>query len=976
MHRGFKSIIMIFLMLVLSSSVATNSLNVEVETLTFEEMAEPLNVILPISDLNEPGFQQGSIYTNTTLSAGGVHTCAILDNGSVSCWGAYVVGKGITTSIPTLISSFGANRTAVAISSGYEYACAILDDGSVSCWGDNYAGQLGDGTTTRRYTPTPTSSLGPGRTAVAIGTGSYHTCVILDNGSVSCWGSNWVGQLGDGTTTDRHTPTLISGLGNGRTAVAISVDDSTTCAILDNGLVSCWGSNSAGKLGDGTSTDRHTPTPTSSLGNGRTAVAISSTASSTCAILDNGLISCWGYGGQIGDGTTTNRHTPTPTSSLGTGRTAVSISGGNLFYCALLDNGSVSCWGWSYFGMWGNQEPSNQTSPILISSLGTGRTAVALASGMQHACAILDNGSVSCWGYNNVGQLGDGTTTNRHTPTLISSLGTGRTAALSERDFDADSILNIFEDFICSQGSYQSGSTCIQADTGHFVPNIGQNTQTPCTAGTYQDSTGQSHCHEADAGYYVDVSFGDAQITQTPCPGGTYIPTTGSTSPLDCLGADPGHYVDASAGPGQSNQIPCPAGSYQTLTGQTSCDEADAGFYVELIAQSTQTPCPTGTYNPDYGSANSSACKNADVGYYVELIAQSTQTPCPTGTYNPDYGQPYCTNADPGYYVELIAQSTQTPCPTGTYNPDYGQPYCTNADAGYYVELIAQSTQIPCPVGKYQPLNGQNSCHDADAGYYVELIAQSTQTPCPIGFYQAKIGQGFCDGADAGHYVSSTAQSNQTECFMGTYQVLTEQASCDDANTGFYVDQNGQSNQTVCPIYHSTLNIASQSITDCIQDTDLDSIPDLIDPDDDNDGVIDQSDAFPLDDSKFTDIASDKQVDNSTILSTPEDKTDSNQSSVILVVAGLASVLVCGLVIMKRKKNSHSNAVKELPSTANASSNHIEKPIIIQKPNPSPSIDQVGVIGGDGYEWINFPPNSQTNFYRAPGDKEWILWEN
>ena len=79
---------------------------------------------------------------------------------------------------------------------------------------------------------------------------------------------------------------------------------------------------------------------------------------------------------------------------------------------------------------------------------------------------------------------------------------------------------------------------------------------------------------------------------------------------------------------------------------------------------------------------------------------------------------------------------------------------------------------------------------------------------------------------------------------------------------------------------------------------------------------------------------------------------------------------------MKRKKNSHSNAVKELPSTANASSNHIEKPIIIQKPNPSPSIDQVGVIGGDGYEWINFPPNSQTNFYRAPGDKEWILWEN
>jgi alpha-tubulin suppressor-like RCC1 family protein len=361
-----------------------------------------------------------------SITGGGAHTCAILDNGSVSCWGYNGnggLGDGTTTnrSTPTQTSSLGTDRTAVATSAGSSHTCAILDDGSVSCWGYNSRGQLGDGTNTQRNTPTQTSSLGTDRTAVAITGGDYHTCAILDDGSVSCWGNNSRGQLGDGTTTDRNTPTPTSSLGTDRTAVAITGGNRHTCAILDDGSVVCWGLNYYGGLGDGTTTDRTTPTQTSSLGTDRTAVATSAGRYHTCAILDDGSVVCWGRNnyGQLGDGTNTKRNTPTQTSSLGTDRTAVAITGGDYHTCAILDDGSVSCWGWNDYGQLGDGTTTDRNTPTQISTLGNERTAVAISTGSKHTCAILDNGSVSCWGDNYYGQLGDGTTTDRFTPTAI-----------------------------------------------------------------------------------------------------------------------------------------------------------------------------------------------------------------------------------------------------------------------------------------------------------------------------------------------------------------------------------------------------------------------------------------------------------------------------------------------------------------------------------------------------------------------------
>ena len=368
-----------------------------------------------------------SVYSNKQVAAGYQHTCAILDNGSVMCWGENghgQLGNGGTGDehIPVWVD-LGTDRTAVAITAGYRHTCAILDNGSVSCWGQGIFGQLGNGGTSQQTSPTLTSSLGTGRTAVAITAGYSHTCVILDNGSVSCWGIGNKGHLGNGGTSQQNSPTLTSSLGTGRTAVAISAGQYHSCAILDSGSVSCWGYGIEGQLGNGGTSQQNSPTLTSSLGTGRTAVAISAGGIHTCAILDNGSVSCWGEGskGRLGNGGTSQQNSPTLTNSLGTGRTAVAISGGAKHTCAILDSGSVSCWGDGAIGILGDGGTSDQHSPTLTSSLGTGRTAVALENGHAHTCAILDDASMKCWGNDNNKQLGNGATGSTGDPPVLVS---------------------------------------------------------------------------------------------------------------------------------------------------------------------------------------------------------------------------------------------------------------------------------------------------------------------------------------------------------------------------------------------------------------------------------------------------------------------------------------------------------------------------------------------------------------------------
>ena len=312
-----------------------------------------------------------------------------------------------------------------SITAGRNHTCALLSTGAVKCWGSNSNGQLGDGTTANRLTPTAVTGLPSDVTAIT--TGRNHTCALLATDAVECWGYNPDGRLGDGSTIDRLTPTPVTGLSSDVTAITGGTRH--TCALLATGAVTCWGDNNVGQLGDNTTNDRHTPTPVTGLPSDVT--AITAGTEHTCALLATGAVTCWGNNasGQLGDNTTANQLTPTPVTGLSSDVTA--ISAGHFHTCALLTTGAVHCWGYNGNGQLGDGTTNDRHAPTPVTGLSSGVTAITAET--FHTCALLTTGAVHCWGYNGYGQLGDGTTTNQLTPTPVTGLSSGVTAITAGR---------------------------------------------------------------------------------------------------------------------------------------------------------------------------------------------------------------------------------------------------------------------------------------------------------------------------------------------------------------------------------------------------------------------------------------------------------------------------------------------------------------------------------------------------------------
>ena len=433
---------------------------------------------------NLPAVNLGTGRTATAIAAGGTHTCALLDNATVKCWGANADGQlGLGDNLPRGDAAgqmgdnlptvnLGTGRTATAITAGSNHNCALLDNATVKCWGNNgFSGTLGLGDTADRGDGAnemgdnlPAVNLGTGRTATSITAGGSHNCALLDNATTKCWGENGEGQLGLGFTADMGDGGADMGdslpavnLGTGRTATAVTTGANHTCALLDSGALKCWGFNQSGQLGLGDDVSRGdsfqemgNSLPALDLGGARTAVVVTAGGSHVCALLDNGTVRCWGdnASGQLGLGDTADRGDTTgemgdalPTVDLGTGRTATAIAAGASHTCAVLDNGSVKCWGSNNGGQLGLGDTANRGDTtgemgdaLPTVNLGTGRTATAISAG-THTCAVLDNGTIKCWGGNLFGQLGLGDTASRgdganemgdNLPAV--SLGTGRTA--------------------------------------------------------------------------------------------------------------------------------------------------------------------------------------------------------------------------------------------------------------------------------------------------------------------------------------------------------------------------------------------------------------------------------------------------------------------------------------------------------------------------------------------------------------------
>jgi alpha-tubulin suppressor-like RCC1 family protein len=251
-----------------------------------------------------------------------------------------------------------------------------------------------------------------------------------------CWGSNAWGQLGDNTTVDRHVPTSVVGLASEVKAIATS--EQHACALLFTGRVQCWGANDYGQLGDGTTTRRNAPVDVASLASG---VAIVAGNTHTCILNAAGGMQCWGnnLNGQLGDGTTTARAQPTSVVGLSSGVANIATSAGAPHTCALLLGGSVQCWGYNGVGQLGDGTTTSRSVPANVVGLSSGASAIAV--GGYFTCALLSAGSVQCWGAGDQGQRGDSTYLySRSVPTTV--VGTSYVTSITAGYYNAFAVLS------------------------------------------------------------------------------------------------------------------------------------------------------------------------------------------------------------------------------------------------------------------------------------------------------------------------------------------------------------------------------------------------------------------------------------------------------------------------------------------------------------------------------------------------------
>ena len=357
-----------------------------------------------------------------TLSVGD-HTCGVTASGGVKCWGLNgngQLGNGTNVDASHMTSVTGLGTPIASIASGYRHTCALTTSGGVKCWGNGTYAQLGAPVSSGTWpvyvappvqnTATPIDATGYTSGVTSLSVGYYHSCVTPSVGTVKCWGSNTYGQLGDNSVAVSGITDLVAG-------------GFHTCIIDIGGGLKCWGRNALGQLGDNTLVDKSSPVWVSGLSSGVTQVSLG--YSHTCAVTTAGGAKCWGdnFLGQIGNGVKStnglplNQKIPVDVVGLTSGVAAISV--GNYFTCALTTAGGVKCWGYNNYGQIGDGTPTGTSKLTPVDVVGLSSGVVAISTGHSHACAKLSSGVIKCWGNNSNGRLGDGGSASSNVPVTV-----------------------------------------------------------------------------------------------------------------------------------------------------------------------------------------------------------------------------------------------------------------------------------------------------------------------------------------------------------------------------------------------------------------------------------------------------------------------------------------------------------------------------------------------------------------------------
>jgi alpha-tubulin suppressor-like RCC1 family protein len=316
----------------------------------------------------------------TAIAAGSNHTCAIVGDGKVLCWGSNLNGQ---LGVPSpAVSSFPVElpgvRNATALAAGGYFTCALLADHTVTCWGENNLGQAG-APASRSVPPRPVAGISGAR---AISAGSEHACALLESGTVKCWGGNQRGQLGNGGIADSAVPVDVPAI---RDARAIGAGGHHTCAATADG-VSCWGTFVSG------ATPLVNPVRVPGLTGNVAALAAGSNFA--CALLNDGSVSCWWGAKPAAPGTAATAPF-TAAETIAGASPSRALAAGYAHTCSLLADGTIRCWGNNREGQLGNGQTTNSAAPVAVQGI---KTATAIAAGLAHTCAVLADRTAQCWG--------------------------------------------------------------------------------------------------------------------------------------------------------------------------------------------------------------------------------------------------------------------------------------------------------------------------------------------------------------------------------------------------------------------------------------------------------------------------------------------------------------------------------------------------------------------------------------------------